>query len=127
MIWDPDFTQCRYICEPIPCIDGFEWIVDECKCKCLKQTCPEYLVWDNSQCLCICEGMPEVETLIDGELVIVRKCPNRMKWCEECCECIPCYDEKECPEGTFFDPETCKCLCLPLCCEPNEHFCQNAC
>lgn len=126
MTWDTE--RCAYVCEPQTCKDDTHyWDATQCKCACYKQSCPEGHFWSETHCKCVCSGIPPVYKEINGETVVVYECPCGKVWDEECCLCKTCVDQGLCPEGTFFSPNTCECVCLPECCEDNEKWSYNEC
>jgi hypothetical protein len=41
--------------------------------------------------------------------------------------CKTCVDQGNCAEGTFFNPNTCRCTCLPECCDDGYTWSYESC
>jgi hypothetical protein len=127
MTWNTE--KCAYVCEPQTCHDDtYYWDAQHCKCACYKQTCPEGHFWDKNACRCRCSGIPPVVKLDqNGNEYTVYECPCGKVWDEECCMCKTCVDQGNCAEGTFFNPNTCRCTCLPECCDDGYTWSYESC
>ena len=78
--------------------------------------------------MCTCPGVPIMYNDPEDPTSFVYACPCGTVWNQFCCECEPCYDQGQCGEGTFFNPTTCQCACLPECCDlPGQMWDFNTC
>lgn len=120
-----NILTCDWECWPQTCHDDtYYWDAEECKCLCYPQECPVGFDWNNVTCCCDCNGIPEREVIDgNGNSTFENTCPCGTVWDADCCECTPCQDRGECDKLTqYFNPNTCECTCLPVCCEDNETF-----
>lgn len=116
-----NIVTCEWECIPETCSnDTYYWDSKLCRCFCYPQECGENYSWDLETCSCVCKGIPAI-TLANGD--IVNECPCGTVWDEDCCNCEPCQDQGLCNLQTeFFNPNTCECTCIPLCCEEPKKF-----
>ena len=128
-IFDPETCECK--CPDQSC--GPPWVLnpDTCDCECPIEECPEGQSMDYERCECkgACEPCEE---LTDQGCVPVDcgdpclECRNgqcRPVSCGDPClkclngRCVP-KEPKDCPEGKFFNPNTCLCEDCPDCEDP---------
>lgn len=121
-----NIVTCDWECIPETCNDDtYYWDSKLCKCLCYPQVCAENYEWNVDSCECDCLGIPAI---LNEAGVLVNECPCGYIWEPDCCMCQPCQDQGLCdPMHEFFNPVTCECTCIPVCCPEGLKFDSLAC